>query len=97
MPSQRMFLRDTRGEVEQQPVYARGRPRADSSRKVNRVIYRLKLAVVPREKAIDRARKEAGCFVLSTNEPEEAMGGMSSKELLRAYHDQHSLERNFGS
>jgi transposase len=34
--------------------------------------------------------------VLITNEPEEAAGGLSSKELLRAYQDQHSVEQNFG-
>jgi transposase len=34
--------------------------------------------------------------VLITNEPEEAMGGLGSKELLRAYQDQHSVEQNFG-
>lgn len=87
---------EIRGEVEEEPVYARGRPRADGTRKVKRVIYRLKLTIVPREKTIDRARKEAGCFVLVTNEPEEASGGISSKELLRIYHEQHSVEQNFG-
>ena len=87
---------DIQGEVEEAPVYASGRPRADGTRKIKRVIYRLKLTIVPREKAIDRARKEAGCFVLLSNEPEEAMGGMSSKELLSAYQDQHSVEQNFG-
>ena len=34
--------------------------------------------------------------MLITNEPEESSGGLSSKELLRAYHDQHSVEQNFG-
>jgi transposase len=84
------------GEVEEKPVYVTGRPRADGTRKIKRVIYRLKLGIAPREKAIARARTEAGCFVLITNEPEEALGGMSSKELLRAYQDQHSVEQNFG-
>ena len=101
MPRQRCHgfpedVSEIEGEVEEEPVYARGRPKADGARKVKRVIYRLKLTIVPREKAIDRARKEAGCFVLITNEPEEAMGGMSSKELLRASQDQHSVEQNFG-
>ena len=41
-------------------------------------------------------RKEAGCFVLITNEPFESEGGMSSLELLRLYKDQHSIEQNFG-
>ena len=87
---------EMQGEVEEKPVYASGRPRADGSRKIRRVIYRLKLTIVPRQKDIARARKEAGCFVLITNEPEEAVGGMSSKELLRTYQDQHSVEQNFG-
>jgi transposase len=84
------------GEVEEEPVYGTGRPKADGTRKIKRTAYRLRLSLQPREKAIARARLEAGCFVLITNEPEEAMGGLSSKELLRAYHDQHSVEQNFG-
>lgn len=87
---------EMQGEIKERPVYAAGRPRADGTRKIKRVIYRLKLFIVPREKAIARARKEAGCFVLITNEPDEAAGGISSKELLRAYQNQHSVERNFG-
>jgi transposase len=87
---------EIQGEVEEEPVYGPGRPRADGIRNVKRLIYRLKLTIVPREKSIARARKEAGCFVLITNEPEEASGGMSSKELLQAYKDQHSVEQNFG-
>jgi transposase len=94
LPGGRFY--EIRGEVEEEPVYAPGRPRADRTRKVKRVIYRLKLTIVPREKAIARARKEAGCFVLISNEPEEAAGGISSKELLRTYHEQHSVEQNFG-
>lgn len=84
------------GQVEEKPVYATGRPKADGTRKIQRIAYRLKISLQPREQAIARARKEAGCFVLITNEPEEAMGGLGSKELLRAYHDQHSVEQNFG-
>ena len=42
-------------------------------------------------------RPERGrMLVLITNEPEESSGGLSSKELLRAYQDQHSVEQNFG-
>ncbi|MBM3302982.1 MAG: transposase, partial [Deltaproteobacteria bacterium] len=84
------------GQIDEEPVYERGRPKANGSRKVKRTRYRLNLSIKPRELAIERARKEAGCFVLITNEPEEAQGGLSSKELLRAYQDQHSIERNFG-
>jgi transposase len=84
------------GQVEEKPVYATGRPKADGTRKIQRITYRLKVSLRPREQAIARARKEAGCFVLITNEPEESSGGLNSKELLRAYHDQHSVEQNFG-
>jgi len=84
------------GQVEEKPVYAIGRPKADGMRKIQRMTYRLKVSLRPMEQSIARARKEAGCFVLITNEPEESSGGLSSKELLRAYHDQHSVEQNFG-
>ncbi len=84
------------GQVEEKPIYVTGRPKADGTRKIQRTTYRLKISLQPREEAIARARKEAGCFVLITNEPEESSGGLSSKELLRAYQDQHSVEQNFG-
>jgi transposase len=82
--------------VEEKPIYVTGRPKADGTRKIQRTTYRLKISLQPREQAVARARQEAGCFVLITNEPEEAAGGLGSKELLRAYHDQHSVEQNFG-
>jgi len=84
------------GQVEEKPIYTTGRPKADGTRKIKRTAYRLKISLQPREQAIARARKEAGCFVLITNEPDEEVGGLSSKELLRAYQDQHSVEQNFG-
>ena len=84
------------GLVEEKPIYTTGRPKADGTRKIQRHHYRLKISLQPKEEAIARARKEAGCFVLITNDPEESSGGLSSKELLRAYQDQHSVERNFG-
>lgn len=82
--------------IEEKTIYAGGRPKADGTRKIKRAVYRLKISLRPKEHAIARARKEAGCFVLITNEPEESSGGLSSRELLRAYQDQHSVERNFG-
>jgi transposase len=84
------------GQVEEKPIYVTGRPKADGTRKIQRTTYRFKISLKPTERPIVRARKEAGCFVLITNEPEEAVGGLSSKELLKAYHDQHSVEQNFG-
>ena len=87
---------DLVGQVEEKPIYVTGRPKADGTRKIQRTSYRLRISLRSREQAVARARKEAGCFVLITNEPEEAAGGLGSKELLRAYHDQHSVEQNFG-
>jgi transposase len=84
------------GQVEERPIYATGRPKADGTRKIQRMNFRLKISLRSREQAIARARKDAGCFVLITNEPEAATGGLGSKELLRAYQDQHSVEQNFG-
>lgn len=84
------------GSVEEDPVFAPGRPRADGTRTVARIRYRLKISIRAKEDAIDRARKEAGCFVLISNEPGPESGGLSSRELLRAYHNQHSVEQNFG-
>ncbi len=34
--------------------------------------------------------------MLITNEPFSADGGPSSRDLLRLYKDQHSIEQNFG-
>lgn len=84
------------GAIREVPVYAKGRPKADGSRKVVGKTYRFFLEVELREKDLERAHKEAGCFVLITNEPFESEGGMSSLDLLRLYKDQHSIEQNFG-
>ena len=84
------------GQVDERPVYASGRPKKDGTRKIKRMVYQLRITVRPRDQAIARAQKEAGCFVLISNEPEEAMGGLNSKDLLRSYQDQHSVEQNFG-
>lgn len=49
-----------------------------------------------RKEDLHRARMEAGCFTLITNEPFEANGGINSLGLLRLYNEQHSIEQNFG-
>ena len=88
---------EIRGDVEEQPVYARGRPRADGTRKVKRVIYRLKLTIEPRETrpSLGLEKKPVASYSSPTS-LRRPWGGMSSKELLRAYQDQHSVEQNFG-
>ena len=84
------------GAIRPEPVYAKGRPKADGSRTVVGQRYRFHLSVELVQEELERARKEAGCFVLITNEPFEADRGMPSKELLRLYKEQHSIEQNFG-
>jgi hypothetical protein len=65
------------GEIREVPVYAKGRPKADGSRKIVGKTYRFFLEVELREDDLERTRKEAGCFVLITNEPFESEGGMT--------------------
>jgi transposase len=83
-------------EVQELPKYGRGRPRADGTRTVERVAYKLRLSVERNEQAIAKAEKEAGCFVLVTNASAEGEDGISSKKLLTIYKEQDTVERNFG-
>jgi transposase len=80
------------GEIEEIPRYARGRPKADETRRVQRVDYCLKIRIEPDEQAIAGAQREAGCFVLLTNIPCHEVG---SYELLDTYKAQDSVEKNF--
>jgi transposase len=82
--------------IQHVPQYAKGRPKADGTRRIKAVRYRVRLREQEDEHALAVARKEAGCFVLITNEPSESFGGVSSAELLRTYKDQHLVEQNFG-
>jgi len=84
------------GEVEEQVHCAKGRPKGGVPPKVTRTTYSLKLRVEPKAEAIERAKKETGCFVLLTNVAIDGLGAMDSRDLLAAYKDQHYIERNFG-
>ena len=46
--------------------------------------------------AVDRAKEEAGCFVLITNTPGTGPGAVIAEQVLTIYKDQHMIERNFG-
>jgi len=81
--------------IRAEQVYGKGRPKADGSRTVVGERYRLDVSVDLVETELERARKEAGCFVLITNEPFEADGGPAAADLLRLYKEQHSIEQNF--
>jgi transposase len=45
--------------------------------------------------ALERMKKEAGCFVLLTNVPREGEGAADAKEILSLYKEQHGVEQNF--
>jgi transposase len=83
-------------EVQEVPKYGRGRPRADGTQTVDRLVYALRLKVERNQAAIAKVEKEAGCFVLITNASAEGEDGIGSKELLTIYKGQDTVERNFG-
>jgi transposase len=83
-------------QIQEIPKYGRGRPRADGTRTIAKMVYKVSLNIEPNQEAIAKAEKEAGCFVLITNAPREGQEGIGSKELLTIYKDQDTVERNFG-
>jgi transposase len=82
-------------QIEPVHWYARGRPRADGTRKITDTRYTLKIRISPNNEAIDKARQEAGCFVLITNPPSSGPKAVSAKKMLKTYKDQHMVESNF--
>ncbi|MFC1836035.1 IS1634 family transposase [Thermodesulfobacteriota bacterium] len=83
-------------EIQEIPKYGRGRPRADETRTIARMAYKVKLTIERNEEAIAKAEKEAGCLVTITNAPVEGEEGIGSRELLGLYKEQDTVERNFG-
>ncbi len=75
--------------------YARGRPPKNGPKKVVSVRYGIDAQIVERTERIERKRDESGCFVLLTNVPRDGDKAETGAELLRAYKDQHGIERNF--
>jgi transposase len=82
--------------IREKPQYQRGRPRADGTRKLKSMRYDVELGFAPHLPAIERLRREAGCFVLISNTLSEGSESVSARELLTIYKDQHMVERNFG-
>jgi transposase len=82
-------------EIEPVHRYARGRPKADGTRTITQTRYALKIRISQNNEAIQRARQEAGCFVLVTNAPSCGSQVVSAKQLLSIYKDQHMVESNF--
>jgi len=79
--------------IEELPVYGRGRPRKDGTRRIKDHRYRITAHISEDKKAISRLREEAGCFVLITSVPEDEMSGI---DILKTYKEQDGIEKNFG-
>jgi len=82
--------------VREKVTYARGRPPKNGERRVAKMRYLLEGDVLERTEEIERAKEEAGCFVLLTNVPTEGEMAHTAEEVLAAYKEQHGIERNFG-
>ena len=82
-------------EIEPVHRYARGRPKAGATRTITETRYVLKIKIATKDDSIDKARKQAGCFVLITNAPSSGSEAVSAKQLLTTYKDQHMVESNF--
>ena len=82
-------------EIEPQDTYSRGRPKKEEPRRIARVHYRVNCRVEPSVSALERMRKEAGCFVLLTNVPTQGEGAADAREILSLYKEQHGVEQNF--
>lgn len=86
-------------EVEEKPIYGKGRPRNDGFREIKEMRYVVSSDISEDTVAVSTFRKEAGCFVLITNVPEETEGeqtGYDSKAILETYKDQYGIEQDFG-
>lgn len=82
-------------EVKESPKYKRGRPKG-GVREVQEIRYGIAAQVKENTEAVERLRKEAGCFVLISNVPKEGEGCYDSHAILKAYKDQYGIEQNFG-
>ena len=82
-------------EIEERPKYKRGRPKG-GVREIKEMRYGLSATVIEDDKSVSKLRKEAGCFVMLTNVPQEGKDSYDAKEILKAYKDQYGIEQNFG-
>jgi transposase len=89
------LLHEVMVEIQPRPQYAKGRPKSDGTRTLKAMRYGLKISARLNEKAVNRLREEAGCFILISNTPVKGDGSISARELLTIYKDQHTVENNF--
>ncbi|MGC8603527.1 MAG: IS1634 family transposase [Desulfomonilaceae bacterium] len=87
----------TKIKAEQEKIrYAKGKPKADGTRKIAAIMYHLCIEVSRDKSAIAQSQHKTGCFVRLTNALSEGSDEISSRDLLFAYKDQGHVERNFG-
>jgi len=82
--------------IVEQPIYAPGRPKKGTPRKVKGTRYRLEGSVSEKADVVTKQREEAACFVLLSNVPEEGEAAHSGAQILKVYKEQHGIEQNFG-
>ena len=82
-------------QIQQRPKYPRGRPSLKKPRQVKEMRYALKTTIKEKEQIIHKKQKEAGCFVLLSNVPEEGEIAHDSGDILKAYKEQNGIEQNF--
>jgi transposase len=85
--------------MEERPLYARGRPKADGTRALKQMRYAIAGRLTQTPDAINSMREQAGCFVLISNVPAEGLPNTDipydGKKILQAYKDQNGIEHNF--
>ena len=84
-------------QVEEKPIYGKGRPRKDGFQKIKEMRYVVSAYIAEDVVAVTTFREEAGCFVMITNVPGETEEiDYDSKAILEAYKDQYGIEQDFG-
>lgn len=91
---QRGRFHELKVQFEEIPKYPKGRPSAGQTRTPSEIKYKVKCTVNVKHEALSKAEKEAGCFVLITNEMD--LERIGSRGLLEIYKGQNTIERNFG-
>lgn len=80
------------------PKYKRGRPK-DGVKEMAEMRYGISAIISQDESAVAALREHAGCFVITTNVPRPAEPNVEdeydSQAILKAYKEQHGIERNF--
>lgn len=82
--------------IEEQKIYAKGRPQKNGIRKLKEIRYSIVGGVEEKKDEVEKLKQETGCFVIVTNVPEDFEDGYDSKRILQTYKEQHGIEQNFG-